>query len=138
MSPLLVWRSWPSGEKATAVTLSEWPSSVLRSLPPTAVRCSRWMPTRPAGRPARRLRRWPRRNGPVAASYSRTVLSWDADATSWLSSEKARALTTVEWPLSVLRHDPVAASHSRTVQSSDAAATSWPSGEKARALTLEE
>jgi hypothetical protein len=30
ISPALVWRAWPSGEKATAVTREEWPSSVLR------------------------------------------------------------------------------------------------------------
>jgi hypothetical protein len=52
---------------------------------------------------------------PVAASYSCTVLSPDADATSCLSGEKATALTYEEWPSSVLRHVPVAASYSRTV-----------------------
>ena len=80
---------------------------------------------------------WPSsvlRHDPVAASHSRTVLSWDADATSWPYGEKATALTTLEWPSSVLRHDPVAASHSRTVSSQDADATSWPSGEKATAV----
>ncbi|KAF1965829.1 hypothetical protein BU23DRAFT_443005, partial [Bimuria novae-zelandiae CBS 107.79] len=72
---------------------------------------------------------------PVAASHSRTVLSREADATSWPSGEKATALTSPEWPSSVLRHVPVAASHSRTVQLREADATSWPSGEKATALT---
>jgi hypothetical protein len=75
------------------------------------------------------------RHIPVLASYSRTVLLWDADATSCLSGEKATALTQSEWPSSVLRHVPVAASYSRTVLSSDADATSCPSGEKATALT---
>jgi hypothetical protein len=54
------------------------------------------------------------------------------------SGEKATALTSKEWPSSVLRHVPVAASHSRTVLSRDADATSCPSGEKATALTSEE
>jgi hypothetical protein len=36
------------------------------------------------------------RQVPVAASYSCTVLSLDADATSCLSSEKATALTQLE------------------------------------------
>ena len=72
---------------------------------------------------------------PVPASQSRTDLSYDADATSWPSGEKATALTQSEWPSSVLRQDPVPASQSRTVLSNDADATSWPSGEKATALT---
>src|SRR3984957_21225887 len=49
---------------------------------------------------------WPSsvlRQDPVAASHSRTVLSDDADATSWPSGEKATALTELEWPSSVLR-----------------------------------
>src|SRR5579862_5695273 len=75
------------------------------------------------------------RQEPVAVSHSRTVLSIDADATSWPSGEKATALTHLEWPSSVLRQEPVAVSHSRTVLSSDADATSWPSGEEATALT---
>src|SRR5204862_1454386 len=75
------------------------------------------------------------RQEPVPVSHSRTVLSHDADATSWPSGEKATALTQSEWPSSVLRQEPVAVSHSRTVLSSDADATSWPSGEKATALT---
>jgi hypothetical protein len=86
-------------------------------------------------------REWPSsvlRYLPVAASHSRTVLSPDADATSWPSGEKATALTQSEWPSSVLRHLPVAASHSRTVLSPDADATNCPSGEKATALTREE
>jgi hypothetical protein len=36
MSPLSVRRNWPSGEKATAVTWKEWPSSVLQHDPVTA------------------------------------------------------------------------------------------------------
>jgi hypothetical protein len=62
ISPALVWRTCPSGEKATALTMKEWPSSVQRHLP-------------------------------VAASHSRTFLSWDADATSRPSGEKATAVT---------------------------------------------
>jgi hypothetical protein len=69
------------------------------------------------------------------ATQSRTVMSYDADATSCPASEKATAVTSLEWPSNVLRHVPVAASHSRTVLSSDADATSCPSGEKATAVT---
>ena len=72
---------------------------------------------------------------PVPAFQSRTVLSNDADATNWLSGEKATVATHSKWPWSVLRQDPVPASQSRTVLSSDADAISWPSGEKATALT---
>jgi hypothetical protein len=76
------------------------------------------------------------RHIPVTASHSRTMLSLDANATSCPSSEKATAMTLLEWPSSVLRHVPVAASYSRTVQSSDAEATSCLSGEKATAVTF--
>src|SRR5438552_3646337 len=75
------------------------------------------------------------RQEPVAVSHSRTVLSSNADATSWPSDEKATALTPSEWPSSVLRQEPVAISHSRTVLSHDADATSWPSDKKATTLT---
>ena len=80
----------------------------------------------------------PSRQDPVAISHSRTVLSFDADATSLPSGEKLTALTQSEWPSSVLRQDPVDVSHSRTVSSSDADATSLPSGEKLTALTQPE
>jgi hypothetical protein len=43
------------------------------------------------------------RQVPVAVSHSCTVLSYDADATSWPSGEKATALTSSEWPSSILR-----------------------------------
>ena len=82
---------------------------------------------------------WPSstlRHDPVAASHTRTVLSQEADATSWPSGEKATVLTLPVWPSSTLQHDPLAASHTRTVLSEEADATSWPSGEKAMALTL--
>ena len=74
------------------------------------------------------------RQDPVRASRSRTVLSPDADATSWPSGEKTTALTKAEWPSSVLQQDPVLASQSWTVPSNDADAMSWPSGEKTTAL----
>ena len=51
---------------------------------------------------------WPSsvlRQDPIAASHSRTVLSLDADATSWPSGEKATWLTEPEWPSSVLRQE---------------------------------
>ena len=76
------------------------------------------------------------RAAPVAASQSRTVLSYgDDDATVLLSGERATALTLSMWPSSVCRAAPVAASQSRTVLSYDADATALPSGEKATALT---
>src|SRR5437762_2077574 len=76
----------------------------------------------PSGEKAMALMKpeWPSsvlRQVPVAASHSRTVRSYDADATSCPSGEKATALTESEWPSSVLRQVPVAASHSRTVRS---------------------
>jgi hypothetical protein len=45
------------------------------------------------------------RQEPVAVSHSRTVLSVDADATSWPSGENATALTYPEWPSSVLQQE---------------------------------
>ena len=74
------------------------------------------------------------RQDPIATSYSRTVLSYNADATSWPSSEKATARTLPKWPLSVLQQDPIAASHSQMVPY-NVNATSQPSGKKATALT---
>jgi hypothetical protein len=71
-------------------------------------------------------------------SQSRTVMSSDADATSWPSGEKATAQTGREWPSSVPRTAPVVASQSRTVMSLDADATSWLFGEKATAETESE
>jgi hypothetical protein len=32
ISPALVWRTWPLDEKATALTLEKWPSSMLRQV----------------------------------------------------------------------------------------------------------
>ena len=75
------------------------------------------------------------RQDPVPASQSRSIVSFDADATSWPSGEKATALTEYEWPSSVLRQNPVPASQSRSVLSDEADATSWPSGEKTTAPT---
>ncbi len=71
----------------------------------------------------------------VAASQSRTVVSFDADASSLESGEKATDQTQPLCPLSVCCSEPVTASQSRTVVSSDADASSLESGEKATDLT---
>ena len=68
---------------------------------------------------------------PVFASQSRTVSSYDADATTLLSGEKATDSTQPVCRLRVCRVPPVFASQSRTVSSYDAEATTLPSGEKA-------
>ena len=104
--------SLPSGEKATALTRFEWPSSVLRQ-DPVPVSQSRTVSSPdadatslPSGEKATALTQseWPSsvlRQDPVPVSQSRTVLSSDADATSLPSGEKATALTEAQWPSSV-------------------------------------
>ena len=72
---------------------------------------------------------------PIAASHSRTVWSYEADASCLLSGENATVLTKPVWPSSVYSSLPVAASHSRTVLSSEADTSCLPSGENATALT---
>jgi hypothetical protein len=67
----------------------------------------------------------------MAASQSRTVLSYDADASSLESGEKATERTRSLCPSSVCCSAPVAASQSRTALSYDADASSLESGEKA-------
>ena len=65
----------------------------------------------------------------------RGVLSYEADATTLPSGEKATDVTQFEWPSSVSRAAPVAASQSLTVLSYEADATTLPSGEKATDVT---
>jgi hypothetical protein len=72
---------------------------------------------------------------PMAASQSRTVLSYEADATVVPSGEKATDMTESLWPLRVCLWAPMAASQSRTVLSFEADATVVPSGEKATDMT---
>jgi len=72
---------------------------------------------------------------PVAGFQSLTVLSSDADASSWPSGENATALIQSLWPSSFCTCSPVAGFQSLTVLSQDADASSWPSGENATALT---
>jgi hypothetical protein len=74
----------------------------------------------------------------VAASYSLTVLSFDADVSCLPFGEKATALIRREWPSSVCNNIPVAASYSLTVLSFDTDASCLPSGEKATALIKRE
>ena len=76
--------SLPSGEKATALTSSKWPSSVC-SAAPVAKSQSRTV-------------------------LSRENMPPEADATSLPSGEKATVLTPFEWPSSVCRAAPVAES----------------------------
>jgi anti-sigma-K factor RskA len=64
-----------------------------------------------------------------------TVLSIDADASSFESGEKATDLTQSLWPSSVCWREPVAVSQILTVLSIDANASSFESGEKATELT---
>jgi hypothetical protein len=71
----------------------------------------------------------------VAGFQSLTVLSSDADASSWPSVENATALTQWLWPSSFCTCSPVAGFQSLTVPSSDADASSRPSVENATALT---
>ena len=104
--------SWPSGEKATALTDPEWPSSMLwqdpvpasqsRTVLSTDADATSW----PSGEKATALTdpEWPSsvlRQDPVPASQSRTVLSFDADATNWPSGEKATVFTNSKCPSSV-------------------------------------
>ena len=104
--------SWPSGQKATALTDSEWLGSVLRQDPVpvsqsrTVLSCDADATSWPSGEKAIALTspEWPLsvlRQDPVPASQSQTVLLSDADATSWPSGKKATALTSFEWPSSV-------------------------------------
>src|ERR1700735_1415875 len=72
---------------------------------------------------------------PVVASQSRTVVSYEADASTLPSGEKATALTELLWPSSVCFQAPVVAFQSRTVLSYEADARTLPSGEKATAKT---
>ena len=60
---------------------------------------------------------------PVFRSYSLTVVSQDADASSWPSREKAIAETALVWPSRVCTVVPVLGSHSLTVSSQDADAS---------------
>ena len=71
----------------------------------------------------------------MAGSQSRTVLSFEADASVLPSGEKAMAVTEPLWPVSVCWWAPVAGLQSRTVLSSEADASVLPSGEKATAVT---
>ena len=64
-----------------------------------------------------------------------TVLSADADASSFESCEKATDLTQSLCPSSVCCSVPVAASQTLTVSSLDADASSFESCEKATDLT---
>jgi hypothetical protein len=73
---------------------------------------------------------------PVAAPQSRTVSSYDADASFLPSREKAIALAMFVWPSSVYRAALVAASQSRTISSYDADANVLLSHEETTALTL--
>lgn len=68
---------------------------------------------------------------PVAAPQSHTVLSSDADVSSFESGEKATDLTQLLYPSSVCCSVPVAVSQSCTVLSPDADASSFESGKKA-------
>src|SRR5277367_5538803 len=74
---------------------------------------------------------------PESASQSLTVSSYEADASSLPSGEKATALTPEICPSSVCSGVPEPASQSLTVLSYEADASSLPSGEKATALTPE-
>src|SRR6187402_1108750 len=66
----------------------------------------------------------------VAASQTLTVLSPDADASSFESCEKATDLTQLLCPSSVCCSVPVATSQTLTVLSDDADASSFESCEK--------
>ena len=72
---------------------------------------------------------------PVAASQTLTVLSRDADASSFESCENATDMTTSLWPLSVCWREPVAVSQTLIVLSPDADASSFESCEKATDMT---
>src|SRR5438045_3250616 len=75
-----------------------------------------------------------RRAVPVLVSHSRTVSSYDADATILLSGEKATVRIFFIWPLSVCRAAPVFISHNCSVLSYDADIILLSSGEKATIL----
>jgi hypothetical protein len=68
-------------------------------------------------------------------SQSRTVLSWEADATVCPSGEKITAVMESSWPSRTYFCVPEAVSQSRTVLSREADATVRPSGEKVTAVT---
>ena len=64
------------------------------------------------------------------------MVSSDADAISLISGEKAIALTTLKWPLSMLQHNPIPVSQSRTVVSYNVDAISLLFGEKSITLII--
>ena len=72
---------------------------------------------------------------PVAASQSRTVLSWDQDSMRRPSMLNRTPLTGPSWCIGAPIGAPVAASHTRAVLSPEAVTTCLPSGEKAALKT---
>src|SRR2546423_916701 len=104
--------SLPSGENATELTESEWPSSVCSAAPVTASQSlivssnDADATTLPSGENATDLTQpeWPSSvcsAAPVIASQILIVPSTDADATPLPSGENAADLTPPEWPSSV-------------------------------------
>jgi len=76
--------------------------------------------------------RW---GAPVSASHTRTVLSYEPDASRRPSCEKATDQTQDVCPSSARWGAPVSVSHTRTVLSSEPDASRRPSCEKATDLT---
>jgi hypothetical protein len=102
----------PSGEKVTAFTEYEWPSSVCNIAPVTASHSLIVLSSEadanclPSGEKATAFTEseWPSsvcNIAPVTASHSLIVLSSETDASCLPSGEKATASTEYEWPSSV-------------------------------------
>mmetsp|Transcript_10665 Transcript_10665/g.29552 ORF Transcript_10665/g.29552 Transcript_10665/m.29552 type:complete len:259 (+) Transcript_10665:284-1060(+) len=75
------------------------------------------------------------KRSPLSAFHTLAVPSYDAEATSMPSGEKAAPRTQSVCPVSVCRHSPLDTHHTLTVPSYDADAIRAPSGEKTAART---
>lgn len=73
---------------------------------------------------------------PIVGSQSRTVRSWEPNASSRLSNEKVTEYTELEWLSKVCCKAPDARFQSRMVLSSEPDAISRPSGEKTTGLVI--
>ena len=107
-------RALPSGEKATALTIWPWPSSVcfqarvVASQSRTVLSYEPDARTLPPGEKATDLTQWLWPSSvcsqtPVMASQSCSVRSNEADVRAFPSGEKATALTPRLWPSRVCR-----------------------------------